>query len=271
MSKTCYVYIMRFKNGLHKIGMSGDPITRYNRLVNETIFKEDLVDIKFKAFKDRSNARVVEKMLHNKYKDYRYYPPKPFSGYTEFFKSDLPLDSVKADLLNSVGSCENNYFNPFIQLENLHKDLRMEVCKYIRKNKIYNRRFNKRNREVSLVLSCFLANILTGKLSYLLPESLKTSPICNKSRALLKLIKPRHLVELRRILEKYDVSISYTRRRICNFTKFIKDSYYKDKCGLPFINSLVSNNKSAPFYMDMVDGYQSILGFTDNCVVRKEK
>ena len=86
-----YVYIFKMYNDLEsfiKIGISKNIRSRIRKLKQYNC--EPLFEFKI----DRYNASYLEKALHKKYINYKYSPIYKFSGHTECFNVDIPIDDI---------------------------------------------------------------------------------------------------------------------------------------------------------------------------------
>jgi hypothetical protein len=265
---------MLFSSGLVKIGLSGDPYKRYKRLTSNTPFKEELIFIDFIKLNGRSEARVLENALHMKYKSYSYIFTYKFEGYTEFFSKDIPLIELIKDLRTYTRGVDDIvYFNPFISMENTTNALLMEVRKWFTKHKKI-KLFRESGSSGSVYLKCLLGNIISSNNNhYSLPQTIKTIHICIKMQRVIRNLKDEDVSLIRGIVLKHvDKPLVKTYNRMyTDFDILFNTLYYKDRCGLPYLNSLIDNNKDSFIGAAMIKAYHNIHSFTDNCKIRKEK
>lgn len=106
-----YVYLMRDKIGMIKIGIAKDPTQRYGTLKSEN---EDLKLINCFIFPNRKIAKNIEDSLHSRFKEKR-----AANGSEYFSLSNLEEESIISELENFEINISGNLVNQKVDRKNL--------------------------------------------------------------------------------------------------------------------------------------------------------
>ena len=251
-----YVYVMHFSKGYSKVGVSVNPYRRYYEYLaaNKSYFG-DLVKLEYLKFQTKSAAEGVERKILKEFKDHVKVFDENFSGYSEFFESTLPYETLVAELSKYEGCEDNNHYHPLVRCTTSRDKLPEDVLNIIRKSCPYLRT---KPRFWSITVSSYLGNVLLFKGEYFkFPQSIKGE--LGRTLRMIKTIDDDTRYRLYESLLEAGAQFKYVRYDTKNAENFLKKYYETYNTGLPFIDAMLVNTKDKELHADLSEAYLTVL------------